>query len=346
MDLTKHGLVHLAHEARMQPHVLRGQQGGLIVTEHGARVLGCILDGVEENLFWVNPRALESAAAAREAVSAGAWNIGGDRFWLAPEQELHWIGDGESLDYSVPAGVDPGTFIASHAREDAIVLTGGGQVVNQRHGNPFEYRLVRGISLCEAPLAHPGARYVGYEISSELRVVQVDRPEAAYGLWHIVQVPAGGDAYIRARPDCPLLDYSNSDAPSRCRRIDGGLAMPIEAKRMHKIGVPATECCGLMGYVRAISATHSSLVVRRSTIFRGGLYVDYPAENRAQRDIALQVYDDDGGNGAYGELEYHVPAAYGGNHFQARDVSRLWCFAGETAHIKEIARELLYMDIV
>ncbi|MEW6252550.1 MAG: DUF6786 family protein [Planctomycetota bacterium] len=334
-----------AAAAQLQPRTLRAVTGSILLTVHGARVLGAFLDGIADNLLWTNA-ALAGPDQAREFVMSGGWNLGGDRCWLAPELELHFLDPDHPThdNYAVPPGIDPGQYTIEHEGESGIALASNGRAHNLVSERPFTFLVRHVIQLCPPPLDPGPLSYVGYEISAALRVTSADRPEAEYGLWHLLQVPAGGAAHVPVRRAAELVDYFQTDVARHCTADEHGVRFPITGRQKQKLGLRGADVWGLIGYYRPLAGGLATLIVRQAAVFAGAVYADYPAHARGRRDIALQFYNDDptpAGEPSFGELEYHTPAARRENFFHVRDVSRTWCFGGPAEQVRSVAQYLL-----
>ena len=84
----------------------------------------------------------------------------------------------------------------------------------------------------------------------------------------------------------------------------------------------------------------ATLLIRQAEVAADEPRADYPAHAPHRRDIALQIYNGGAEIGGFGEMEYHSAAAWRGNSFQVRDVSRTWCFAGPSDGLRQVARQL------
>jgi hypothetical protein len=343
MDISQTKLYAIASAASLQPRAVHDPTGGLLLTVHGARVLGVFLDGVAENLLWINNAALDDAEHARQFVAAGEWNLGGDRGWLAPELELYFRHPAQPshADWGVPAAIDPGRYAVQREGPTGVALETAGDMVNPRTQSPFRFQIARTICLCPPPINAAELSYVGYELSSELRVLAPDRPDACYGLWQIMQLPPGGTVFVPVRRPPELVDYFRTGVASYCRTARGHVAFPVTGEAKHKLGLRAADVYGTMGYFRPESGGRATLIVRHAAVFPGATYADYPAHQPQRRDVALQFYNDSGGFGGFGEMEVHAPAAIAGRFFQALDVCYTWCFGGARGRVQEIARQLL-----
>jgi hypothetical protein len=360
-------LYRLVAAGGLEPKVLQADRGGLLVTVHGARVLGIFLGGSAENLLWVHPE-LGDAERARRFVAGGQWNLGGDRCWLSPELELHFRDPRRPSheDYAVPPAIDPGQYVVQRESQTGLVLESGGQVGNLLTGRPFRFATTRAIHLCPPPLDIGDLSYVGYSLSSELRVIEPDRPEACYGLWQLMQIPPGGTVYVPVRGQPEIVDYFQTGVSSHCRVSPTQVVFPVTGNAKHKLGLRSADVTGMMGCYRPGPSGSATLIVRQAAVFAGATYADYPAHQPERRDVALQFYNDSGQIGGcpipyrrpqagnrgggltprnapsgFGEMEYHSVAACGDNSFQVRDLSCTWCFAGPAAGVAEVGRQLL-----
>jgi len=332
-----------AADLRLGPRILQAGTGSLLITEHGGRVLGVFVADVAENLLRVHPALDAGGERARAFLESDEWNLGGDRLWLSPELELHFR-DGEHPTpeaYDVPPEIDPGRYTVVQASEHAVQLEIGGELVNRRSGRPFRFHVRRTIGLCPAPCDTSGLSYIGYALSSELRIPEVDRPEAQYGLWQLLEVPPGGTVCIPVQRPPELVDYFASGVVDHVRVRPGAVEFAVTGTGRQKLGLRAADTRGLMGCWRAQPDGMATLIVRQCSVFPGEVYADYPAGQPQRRDIALQCYTGADDGGGFGEMEYHTPAARAENFFLIRDESRTWCFGGLAERVSQIAAELL-----
>jgi hypothetical protein len=342
MKVDESPLYEITSQLHLRPQALQADAGGLLVTVRGGRVLGVYLDREDDNLLWTHP-ALGELASAKSFVEAGEWNLGGDRCWLAPELELHFL-DAENPshdNYIVPTKIDPGQYAIASRFATGITFATRGDARNARTGGKFAFQIARSIALCEPPIETRELRYVGYELASELVVDSPDRPEACYGLWQLMQLPSGGVLSIATHGKPALVDYFATGVDSHCRCAAGSVTFPITAQAQHKIGLAARDVTGRVSYLRPLDDDRGTLIVRQASIFPGAVYADYPAHQPQRRDIAIQAYNDAGSLGTFGEMEYHAPAACAANNFRTYDVSRTWCFGGSLARLRAVESELL-----
>jgi hypothetical protein len=335
-------LYTLCEQAGLKPHRLTDQEATVLVTEHAARIIGVFPGPAEPNLLWVNAAAFGGVEALRRFIHAGEWNLGGDRVWVAPEIELHFSDpqNPSHQNYTVPPALDPGRWSLEQADTFGVALRNAGEAKNLVSNQSFRFETRRQIRLAAAPVDVTDLHYIGYETASAIVITAPDRPDAAYGLWQLMQIPPGGEILIPARPDAEQVDYFKTDLSQHVRIAEGHLVFPVTGTQQHKLGLRPHDVRGLMGYLRQ-DGENATLIVRQAAVFPGATYADYPGDARDRRDIALQFYNDSGDTGGFGEMEYHSIAADAAGFFNTRDVSRTWCFAGPLPRIRTVASELL-----
>lgn len=342
MKASSSPLHEVAAAADLGPRVLAAATGELLVTKRGARVLGIYLDAVDENLLWVHPE-LADVDRARAHVAAGEWNLGGDRCWIAPEIELHFKNPDHPSheNYVVPADIDPGHYAVAAEQPAGVAFAAAGEASNLGSGKPFKFELHRSVAVCAPPVDVSGISYVGYSLSSQLTIDEPDRPDAAYGLWQLMQIPPGGRVYIAVHRPPEVVDYFGTGVAGHIQVERDHVIFPVTGTAQHKLGLRAADAVGLMGYCRSSRNGVATLIVRQAAVFPGACYADYPGNDRARRDIGLQFYNDSGAIGGFGEMEYHSVAATSDVFFETRDVSRTWGFAGPADRIADIGQTLL-----
>jgi len=85
----------------------------LVITQHGGRLLGLFPDASSESLTWL-PSEWGNADSAKTMIESDAWNLGGNRCWIAPEVQYN-VSD--RFDFpgtlSVPSAMGPGNYTLS-----------------------------------------------------------------------------------------------------------------------------------------------------------------------------------------------------------------------------------------
>jgi hypothetical protein len=349
MNRLMKSLAGAGHPAR----VIQGRDGAkVLVLPHGGRVIGLFAPGTSRNFLWTNP-ALGAAKSARAFFRADAWcNSGGDRTWLAPEADFFLPNHPQSTLYFQPRQFDPGHYHC--VREgDAIRLENDLTLHSYRTGEDLELKIVKRVEPAANPLANlPGfagagaLRFAGYALRSALELCG-GGVRTAVGLWHLLQLPHGGEMLIPTRARCEPKIYFGAIPRGDLAAEDGLVRWTLRIPGEHKIGVRASAATGRVGYLKGADAEWT-LVVRAFEVDPRGLYCDFPWDNPADTGYAVQACNvSNAALGHFSELEYHVPAIGGATGLtRCEDVSQVWAFRGPRAAVRHAATILLGKEVL
>lgn len=333
------------------PIALRTAQGGsALILPHGGRIIGLFTRSGGDNTFWVNPR-LAAPESAPEVLASTTWvNTGGDRIWVGPEVDTH-LGDLNDpwSTYLVPRQVDPGTYTAIQT-QDGVRLNLTATVPLYRQHSTCQVEISRSIRLLANPLRHEPdvsawldqVHYVGYEQSTTLNLLSPSDGTAAIDLWSIMMLPASGWMIVPTLGPTAVRDYMQPPVPEYVRHGLRAVLLRIDGARRYKIGLRAIHLVGRAGYLRQTAENCWTLVVRNFQVNPSGDYIDPPWDNVTEWGYAFQGYNDDGGYGRFGELEYHAPGIGGSSgELSSSDTSQVWAFEGRQENIYAVTDILL-----
>lgn len=334
-------------------HVLPLQNGSVaLITQRGARVLGLFPAPEAENLLWTNP-ALLAIDQLRGFLANGAWNLGGDRFWIAPELQYN-VQDrfrfGET--YTLPPAVDPGAY--SMAVQGEIVTF-------RQHMALTAYNYASGTAQLEIertirPARNPlqdlraaadlmaGVRYGGYE--QAVRLAEIGQSGLQTEVWNLAQLPAGGHLFVGCTPHLDGVDYTG-EVPAEAHTVRGNhIRIAITAQTRFKVGYKAASMTGRMAYFRAHPDGSASLLVRDFFNNPSAPYGEEPPEQPGHKGHSVHVYNDDGhlGNGgpSFGEMECNgQPIGGETGRSERHDTFSLWAYAGAPEAIRRILATLM-----
>ncbi|WP_372630982.1 DUF6786 family protein [Cohnella sp.] len=342
----------LKYEARMN-----AAGGTVIALERGGRIIGLFPSSDEPNMLWTNPL-LEDRAASRELFGrANHWNIGGERVWLSPEREYHVMALEPSVRYTVQQSIDPGAYRFEKSeqgeRSGSIAWRQEGSARQFRSGKDVRFELAKSVRLADDPLRCASDErsddysFIGYEASIAL-TVEEERDIPPLSSWSVIQVPAGGYAYAPTYGECRPTDLFAPTSSSRLAVSKGMVRFKMDAKASHKLSLKSWQTTGRFGYFRQDDRGLCSLVLRAIAPDPSSDYLDTPWGDPEDRGHCVQLYNDDGKIGLFGELEHHAPAVTR-NQDQGKlvgwDRSQLWCYSGSFRAIARIADKLLGVDI-
>jgi len=275
---------------KAQQIIWRRAAGTITVLPSRGRVLQVNAGGADA--FWVNPR------------WTGDWNVGGDRLWLSPEADFHWAT--RRVDFSkyvVPAAVDPGHWKLERQEPGFCQVRQRVAVPHQHQTAKVRGEVTRSFTAVELPDA-PG--FVAYRTDTELRLVDGPRGQPV-GLWFLLQVPNGGEMIIGCRQR-PVFRTHFGSVPGPLRPVgQGELRLRITGDHQYKIGVPHPVVSGRAAYVRPVGRKYL-VIARRFFPQPWRAYCDGPLRARGTPGDAVQVFNDSGALGGFGELESHSPA--------------------------------------
>ena len=327
--------------------LLNGPDGAVVlILPHGGRILGLFAPGDAENFLWTHP-ALESDHTAKAFFASDEWhNSGGDRTWLAPEADFFLPKFPDTSVYHQPRQLDPGSY-ECRRRLGAIDLENRLALQSSRTRREVTLRILRSVEPVANPLrserhlaALESLEFAGYALHTSLEILGGNAGNGV-GLWSLLQLPQGGEmqiaTYSRAEPRVYFGQIPAGDLTVEERLI----RYALRAKGEQKIGVRALAATGRVGYLRR-SRAKATLVVRNFIVNPSGLYADVPWDDPADLGYAVQACNVNSKWGAFGELEYHVPAIGGPTGLtRCDDASQVWAFRGTPAPIHALAHLLL-----
>lgn len=328
--------------------------GTVLVSEYGGRIFGPFAGG--ESLTWVSPL-FQDEARFSAAVQAGAWNLGGDRVWLAPELRYNVRDRGRFLEsYALQTAVDPGSYRleavgsgpgpqAPHCRLSQSMDL---QVYDAEPGATKKLQLDRLIRPAADPLRDV-ARYAelrgrlsfaGYE-----QVVTLCDPAPdgrASQAWSITQVPPGGVILVPTVGEAEYQDHLEPVGPEHLEMGSNHLRVRAKGDRMFKIELKAAHHFGRFGYFRALGRGRAALVVKLFFNNPSAAYVMEAPHRPGVRGYSLDIYHDDGSLGGFAEIECHgQPVGYPGEAAGSVDQFLTWSYHGEEAAVRSACTQLL-----
>jgi hypothetical protein len=321
--------------------------GQVLVLPHGGRILGLYTFESDDNLFWTNP-ALRSAKDAARLFASNDWcNTGGERTWLAPENDFFWPDYPKSSTYFQPRQLDPGGYRCKRTGA-GILLTCDLKLHSYRTREDVRLRITREINPAtnpfhQAPDLHCLAAipFAGYTLRSSLEVRGKSK-RTAVGLWHLLQMPHGGRMLVPTRFRTEPTRYFGSFSKQDLIVLDHMTQYTMRSAGEHKIGVRAIALTGRAGYLYPCRQGWA-LVVRNFKVNPSGSYVDAPPNAGDCPGDAFQACNVSNEKlGHFSELEYHVPAIGGATGLtRCEDVSQVWAFRGPKSAMVKVAERLL-----
>ncbi|MBO9609138.1 MAG: hypothetical protein J7639_24495 [Paenibacillaceae bacterium] len=342
------GLERLGLPCRVMTH----GKGKLVVLQRGARMLGVYPDADDDNVLWTSPALLASAAQTAPFAAASVWNTGGDRTWLSPEFEYN-IADVSDMwnTYAVQMTVDPGDYRFTRSDADATSLTQVAVPQAYYTGTPHSLEIAKSFRPIPDPLLplkdkagsviDPATyAYIGYETATRCRCTD-PKQRAPLSIWQLAQLPAGGQMLVPTYGTAPVSRFFGAENSPRIAIEPGHVRFTIDARESFKASIKAPYVTGRMGYYRPLGPERATLFVRQFAVRPSAAYGDAFYPNLDDPGHCVQVYNDDGTLGDFGEMEYHSPllGSFGGSTLE--DTNETFVYAGAADTVERIRRLLL-----
>jgi hypothetical protein len=307
--------------------------GRAAVAATGGSLLGLSVDGIDENIPYVN----ESIAQSGWLAGKNSSQIGGLRLWFAPEYAYFWKGrpDAKALsNYHVQAGCDPGDYRFVDAGKQSVRMELSATLRDFRDGARVKFAVERVVSAAPPPVHARGLRFAGLRLQHRIELLRA-APGKRVELWHLLQIPPGSRMLVPTRGPARPLVYFNAFHNSDWRAGKDALTWHYRGTATAKIGLDLSQVTGRAGVLRPLGRGQFAAIIWQFPLCPGMRYTDGPSEAKSG-DQVVQAWDGFG----FGELEYHSPSVGSEDPIYAEH-SLLWCYAGSLARVNKIAGELL-----
>jgi hypothetical protein len=147
-----------------------------------------------------------------------------------------------------------------------------------------------------------------------------------------------------ARP----TDFFAATGPSHLSVAEGIVRFRIDAKQSHKISLTSVQTTGRFGYFRRDESGCCHLTVKQIGVYPSSDYLDVPWHHPNDRGHCVQLYNDDGKIGSFGELEHHAPRVEWDPEkrlFARKDICQTWCYSGDYDSIAKVFRLLFGVEV-
>ena len=350
-DETMNSLVR-SLEAAGEPYVVLddGRGARAVVVPRAGRVMG-LFDAGGGNFLWIPP-ALSTPEGAKALLHAAEWqNVGGDRTWIGPETgtRVPDLADPWGT-ITTPRSFDPGAYSLRLEGEMAHLRTKG-RIQYFRPNTECGFTVEKTLRLVANPLRRDlaecpemgGLSYAGYEQVTRLQLIPPVRPGVCLCLWSLPVLPGGGDIIISTRYRARVRDFMEPTGEAHLTIEDRCVRFRLDGRERHKIGIKPGPLTGRMGYLRRLDGGDAwTLVVRNFFVDPSAEYVDVPWDDPADLGYVVEIYNNNGEGGEFGEMEYHTPAIGGDTGLDSYlDRSQLWAFRGPGDLIRVAGERLL-----
>lgn len=342
--LNEHG-IHFA-EVSLQNNVT------ILISELGGRIYGPFLTPESDSLFWAPSEFTDPDAFT--AHIQNSWNLGGERFWIAPE--IQYIVHDRN-DYfgtiHIPSEMDPGHWhlesldsgrfrISQECSLQAYNLTSGQkdlhiEVTCSPAPNPLRH-----LSAFESLMN--GVIYAGYE--QQIHLQEGRRDDIFSAAWNLIQLQPGGELFIPCTPAVDPICYKGTLDKRVITVHPHFVRFKITADQMYKAGLKAAHTFGRMAYFHRRENNSSYLLIRNFSVHPGAEYPEEPPHLPGRRGDVIHVYNDDGSFADMGEMECNGGTIGGPDGpSEINDSFSLHLYYGPEDRLKAILFEMLGVEI-
>jgi hypothetical protein len=318
----------------------------IVVTQYGGRVLGPFAGEKGESLSWLNG-ALADSGKFQDFLNKKAWNLGGDRYWIAPEHPL-FVKERDAFHetYCVPKELDPGNYVLSAIKKTAELKQTVRTRVYESTVDVKEFRILHRIMPLKNPLKElPGTDslkigFCGYE--HEFTLEEISEP-VGFSLepWNLLQVNPGGKVIFPYTGDFAFVDYYEPIDQKVMAVHEGYAELTLSGYRRYKAAFYALNTLGRAAYINKNTDGYY-LIYKQYYNDPCNPYCCDPWDKPGQKGCSLSVYNDDGSSGGYGEFENSGLTIGAGTDRvkSATNLSHMF-FTGEKEELEKLVTVLL-----
>jgi len=339
------------------PHAILKLQNDvrIVISQHGGRILGPFLTSKSESLSWLSAAFSDSGEFDR-FLKSGDWNIGGDRIWIGPEIQYSVIDRGNergTAKETVQTQMDPGnpsltqTVLGSWRLHqsmtlDAFTLTTGKKTLSLDRTIRMAQNPLR--DFCNFQKLMNGVLFAGY--AQKINLTEEKADDIVSNVWSLIQLNPEGVVLTSTYSDADYIDYYEPVDDS-VHSISSNHAMAhINGNRQYKVGYLATNVMGRIAYLSRLTNSKWYLIIRNFFNNPSAFYPDEPAHLPGVNGASVFIYNDDGGLGGFGEMEFQGQAIGGltGQSSTYEEIST-WIFVGGKDKLEMISNQLLGLDL-
>ncbi len=253
------------------------------------------------------------------------WNIGGDRLWIAPERDWHWT-DISSFDldnYLVAEAIDPGSWQIAQQSASTLTVTQSFTVQHRRRPSFVHGTIQRHFDFnVEAQPRLPGLGDTVTWSTADTLAVEDGTPGQGINLWRILQVPVGGEMFVPAQGPVSFRLHFGDEA-RLVTASQAGVTAAITGDQIYKIGMGQESVANCIAYARPLTEDSLLVIARWFQVPSDATYLDTPMDQPDTPGDVIQIYNDNGVFGGFGELEVHGPGLQVAGREASRQRSRI-----------------------
>lgn len=321
----------------------------ILCTKRGGRILGPFEDENAESIFWING-AFASSERFGDFLNHEEWNLGGDRFWIAPEHP-YFIQDRNHFydSYTVQKEIDPGNYSLKKDGETVTLEQDVMLKVFQSRIREKKFHVKKVIHKIANPLRalsgfkeqYANVKFCGFQQSIEMCDKSEDS-ELYLEAWLLTQINPKGKLIVPFTGKMEFDDYYEPIEKSKYNIHDNYMEVDVTGNVRYKLGFKSAVTTGRAGYIGKFTDGRSYLFIRSYYNDPSSVYCCDPFDRPGLNGCSLFLYNDSGGLGGFAEFESTgVTFSRDTGKKRSADSVNYYIYVGEESQLNNIAHLLL-----
>lgn len=328
---------------------LKSEDATILISEYGGRLLALFPRNDSYNLLWVN-------SDPKKVIKTRNRAIGGDRYWISPEQDYFYKDPVNFRDWICQSSLDPANYEILDYDEISCSVSSNLLIQNMRTKQGSQGEITRQFKLIKEPF-NTGLSYCGAEILDDCVFF---RPHLKINGWSLATIISGGiknpgTVLIPTKSNPKPLFYFRNIPVNRIKVGDNYVAFKIDVDDDYKLAIRPEDIdfsrSAKIGYVIKIPDTEEfGFLVKLSN--------DIPRTQNECFDVARDHPDSEIGviqsyNSVspekpilnFGEIELQLSqfrTIDNASHGKAKH--QLFCYIGEKDEILEVTQKYLGVE--
>lgn len=210
---------------------LKSDDASILISEYGGRLLALFPRNDSYNLLWVNSNPKKVIKTRNRA-------IGGDRYWISPEQDYFYKNPANFRDWICQTSLDPANYEILDNNEISCTVSSNIFIHNMRTKQGSQGEITRQFKLIKEPYP-TGLSYCGVEFLDDCIFY---RPNLKINGWNLATVISGGPknpgtVLIPTKSNPKPISYFRSIPSNRVKVGDNYVAFKIDVDDVYKLAI-------------------------------------------------------------------------------------------------------------
>jgi len=228
---NKESLLSAVGNATTLVELKLNNESSAIISQFGGRPLGIFPRNTCYSLLWINQE-------IRKTIEARNRSIGGDRYWISPEQDFYYKNPERWEGWFCPEELDPANYEILASSDKFCTVSSPISVVNQKTKETYRGEVTRQLSLIEEPIK-TGLAYCGIEFLDDCVFF---RPELKINGWSLANIISGGaknpgTVLVPTNPNPKPLSYFRIIPEDRLTIEENYVAYKIDVDDIYKLAI-------------------------------------------------------------------------------------------------------------